>query len=143
MLNYGDMSNYIVGDAVEFNITCDADQLVIEGSGTVLSVPANQIATITRPGGTYKIYSTSALAPDRYTAYCIKNGVKSQAVHFAVVQLPAVRLTAADGSALKRIALKPLTPDGDPLTKTSACLFNEDGTLNSAVVKIALSDGSV
>ena len=142
MLNLGDYSNYRIGEAVEFNINCDADELVIEGTDTKLVIPGSEINTKDIFGDTYKIYSTSSLKPDRYTAYCVKNNQKTLPVHFIVLKTPDIRLTKADGSEFNRIALKPVAPDGSPLAKDSACFYTDDGKLNNEVVDIALSGES-
>ncbi len=142
MLNLGDYSNYRIGEAVEFNINCDADELVIEGTDSKMVVSASKIMPKTILGNTYKIYSVSNLKPDRYTAYCVKNGEKTLPVHFIVLKTPDIKLAKADGSEFKRVALKPVETNGSPLTKASSCLYTEDGKLNNEDVTIALSDGS-
>jgi hypothetical protein len=140
MLNYGEYSNYHKGDKVEFNILCDADELVIEGDKTY-KIPSSDFAKAEHFGNTYTIYSTESLECGKYIAYCVKNGEKSAPVSFIVAKTPDITVTKADGTEFEKIALKPVDPDGNPLTKDSKCLYAEDGTLSKEPVTIALSDG--
>ena len=52
-----------------------------------------------------------------------------------------MKLTTLDGKEFERIALKPVDPDGNPLTKDSKCFYNDDGTLKPRVVNFAFTDG--
>ena len=141
MLNYGDYANYRQGDMVEININIDADVLVIQGSDTKLEIPFSEIGYKTIQGNTYRMYCTDSLKPDSYVAYCMEGDKKRMPVHFTVYSLPQVKLTTVDGKEFERIALKPVDPDGNPLTKDSKCFYNEDGTLKPRVVNFAFTDG--
>ena len=141
MLNHGALSNYRVGEPVEFYVNCDADALVIEGSDSVLRVPAAQIPVETVLGNPYRIRTVPTLKPDHYTAYCEKNGEKGTPVRFTVAQPPQVELTDLEDEPFELVALKPVAPDGSPLTKESACFYEEDGTLKTGVVTLALACG--
>lgn len=142
MLNYGDFSNYQAGESVEININVEfADSLVIEGTSSKLEIPFDEIGTKTIQGNTYKMYCTDSLAPDIYIAYCVLAGKKMRPVHFIVYTLPQMKLTDTQGNAYGRITIKPVDPEGKPLTKESACFYQEDGTLKTGPVKIAMTDG--
>jgi len=145
MLNYGEFSNYRAGEPVEFNVLCDADELVIESvtepsRGAVILDLSNLKRTAVL-GREYKLCSVSSLEPDRYIAYCTKHGVKSKPVSFIVVETPKVRLTDSDGKEFERVPLVPVAPDGSALTAESVCFYKEDGSLNDTFVTIALRDG--
>jgi len=141
MLSYGDLSNYHFGDPVEFNINCDAETLVIESAQSRFEVALSALEPTVIHGNAYKIYSTAELAPGRYSAYCVVGERKTLSVHFNVVRLPEVRLTHIDGTSFERVALRPVSPDGTPLTKDSPCLYNEDGSLKTSAIVIAMTDG--
>lgn len=142
MLNYGDFANYEAGEPVEININVEADTLVIEGTETKLEIPYDQIGIQTISGNTYKMYCTDTLKPDIYIAYCMKDGMATRRVHFTVYTLPQIKLTDTQGNEYEKIALKPVDPEGKPLTKQSACFFNEDGTRKEFYVHLALTDGT-
>lgn len=141
MLNYGDYSNYAEGEMVEININIEADVLIIQGTDTKLEIPFDQIGYKTIQGNTYRMYCTDSLKPDSYVAYCMVGDKKKMPVHFIVYSLPQVKLTTLDGREYEKIALKPVDPDGKPLTKESECFYNEDGSLKPYAAVIALTDG--
>ena len=140
MLDHGDFSNYADGEAVEFNILCDADELVIDNGRELQKIKVSDIAPTALWGENYTIYRAEDLKPDHYIAYCVKDGQKTLPVNFDVVKTPDVTLTDADGCAFPRVALRPVAPDGSPLTRESECLY-KDGKLNEEIVTFALSDG--
>lgn len=141
MLNRGALSNYHVGEQVEFNINCAAEALIIESTETRLEIPLDAIEPTKIQGNPYKIYRTSSLAPGCYVAYWMNGTKKNPSVYFNVVRLPEVQLTDDDGATFIHVSLHPVSPDGSPLAKESACLYAEDGTLQTPIVTFAFSDG--
>ena len=142
MLNRGTFSNYHAGEPVEFNICCEAETLVIEGGETHLEIALSDLKPTMIQGNAYQIYAARDLTPGRYSAYCKQGDRKTAVVYFHVVQLPQVHLTDAQGAPFERIALRPVAPDGTALTRESACLYAEDGSLQSDTVTFAFSDGN-
>ena len=142
MLNYGDYSNYMVGDMVEINLNTEHEMLVIQSDEITLEIPVADIGTKTIQGNTYKMYCTDSLAPGSYMAYTKTGLHKSGPVHFKVCKLPQVKLTRPDGTEFESIALKVVEPEGAPLTRDSKCLYNEDGSLKTRPFFVGLSDGT-
>ena len=140
-LNYGDYSGYLEGETIEINICVDADTLIIQGTDTKQEIPFSHIGTKTILGNEYRMYCVDDLKPDVYTAYCMRNGYALNPVHFLVCGLPEVKLTDDQGNEYDKIPLRPVDPDGKPLTKESACFFNEDGTRKQKLVQLAFADG--
>ncbi|MBE6606901.1 MAG: hypothetical protein E7635_07715 [Ruminococcaceae bacterium] len=142
ILNLGNGTNYIFGEDVEINIMGEADTLVVESDNASVSIEVADIKLTSLWGENYRIYKTSSLAPGFYRAYLVKKGKKSDPIEFAVVKLPDVTFTHSDGTPFERIALIPVTPEGEPLTKESKCLYTEDGALKvGKPVTIALKNG--
>ena len=142
MLNYGDYSGYLEGETIEINICVDADTLIIQGTDSQREIPFSEIGTKTILGNEYRMYCVNDLKPDVYVAYCMKNGYKLNSIHFLVCGLPQMKLTDAQGKEYEKIALKPVDPEGKPLTKDSPCFYNEDGTLKTKAALIAMTDGT-
>nr|MBQ4320350.1 hypothetical protein [Clostridia bacterium] len=126
-LSSGEFFNYRFGDEIGFNICCDADELVIEGTANSYRFDVSALEPTVINGNSYNIFKIDSLVPDDYTAYCVKNGEAKPCVNFAVVKIPETKLISADGEAIKRIALTPVDPDGNELTRESRCFFNENG----------------
>jgi len=141
MLNHGDFSNYREGETIQININIDADSLVIQGTDSKLEIPFDQIGWETIQGNSYRMYSTNSLKPDNYFAYCKVNGQRRQRIHFQVCRAPKLELTDLNGKEYPRIGLKMVDPEGNPLTKDSPCLYNEDGSLKQGAIKLAMTDG--
>ena len=141
-LDFGDYSNYRTDEPVSFNIFCDAEKLVIEGTATYIEADVTSLEMTAVLGRLYRIYTAKCLKPDSYTAYCIKkNGEKSLPVSFKVVKTPDVVLTDENGCPFERVALKPVCPDGSELTADSPCLY-KDGKPSDGIVDIAMTDGN-
>lgn len=140
MLNYGDFSNYRTTEPVEFNINCDADKLIIDGTATHFEYDVSYVKPTDIYGNEYKIFTVSDLKPDHYIAYCVNGERQTLPVNFNIVETCDIKLTTSDGSEFKRVALKPVAPDGSHLTRESECLYS-DGVLSEKTVTIAMSDG--
>lgn len=141
MLNYGNYANYRTTEPITFNINCDADTLMIEGDNQRQSIALSDLKPTILYESPHKLL-TVTLPAGRYKAYCVKNSSAEPPVHFIVVKTPDITLHRNDGTPFKRIALKPVAPDGTPLTKDSPCFYAEDGTLRTDAITIALSDGT-
>lgn len=140
MLDHGDFSNYREGDAVEFNVLSDADELMLDDGAQIRSVRVQDIPMTELWSRPFRIYRAEGLQPGEYTAWCVRNGERTLPVHFRVVRTPEVLLTDEAGKAFPRIALRPVAPDGSPLTQDSECFYRE-GKLNDEIVTFALTDG--
>ena len=141
MLNMGDYSGYLEGETIEINVCVDADTLIIQGTDSKREIPFSEIGTKTILGNEYRMYCVNDLKPDVYIAYCMRNGYRLSPIHFLVCSLPEVKLTDDQGKEYEKIALKPVDPEGKPLTKDSPCFFNEDGTRKQNRVRLAFTDG--
>lgn len=142
MLNHGDFSNYQTDEPVCFNIACDADTLFIDGVNSRRTIDIRDLAPTTVLGQSCRICTVPDLVPDHYIAYCQAGDHRSLPVNFNVVQRPDVTVTDAAGQAFPRIALKPVCPDGSPLTKDSPCFLDDTGKLSKGIVTIAVTDGN-
>jgi len=140
MLCNGNMSNYRVGDIVQFTMSGEPEMLIVGNEEDKYNIEKSVMEDDQCNGNNYKKYCMKFLKTGSYKAFFIENGQKSNEVEFKVIKVPEQVLFFDDGTPVMRAPYRIRQNDGKSLTEESSCLYDENKKLKETTSVILTNE---